>query len=61
MTTLTNYRAMLKAAGSRFSSEEIDKMSEDDAARVMNYARKEHPELMRQTVEEKPWFVRLLD
>ena len=41
-------------------STDPNKMSEDDAARVMNYARKEHPELIRQTVEEKPWFVKAM-
>ena len=41
-------------------STDPNKMNEDDAARVMNYARKEHPELMRQTVEEKPWFVKAM-
>jgi hypothetical protein len=41
-------------------STDPNKMSEDDAARVMNYARKEHPEVMRQTVEEKPWFVKAM-
>lgn len=41
-------------------SADPNKMSEDDAARVMNYARKEHPELIRQTVEEKPWFVKAM-
>jgi hypothetical protein len=41
-------------------STDPNKMSEDDAARVMNYARKEHPEVMRQAVEEKPWFVKAL-
>jgi hypothetical protein len=35
-------------------------MSNDDAARVLNYARTEHPELMRQTVVEKPWFVKAM-
>lgn len=35
-------------------------MSNDDAAKVLNYARTEHPELMRQTVAEKPWFVKAL-
>jgi hypothetical protein len=35
-------------------------MSDDDAAKVMNYARNEHPELIRQTVAEKPWFVKAL-
>jgi hypothetical protein len=42
------------------SSTDPNKMSEDDAARVMNYARKENPEALRQTVEEKPWFVKAL-
>jgi hypothetical protein len=41
-------------------STDPNKMSEDDAARVMNYARKEHPEVMRQAVEEKPWFVKAM-
>lgn len=36
------------------------KMSDDDAARVMNYARREKPEVLRQTVEEKPWFVKAM-
>ncbi len=35
-------------------------MSEDDAARVMNYARREKPEALRQVVEEKPWFVKAM-
>lgn len=35
-------------------------MSADDTARVMNYARKEQPEVLRQTVEEKPWFVKAM-
>jgi hypothetical protein len=42
------------------SSTDPKKMSEDDAARVMNYARKENPDALRQTVEEKPWFVKAL-
>jgi hypothetical protein len=41
-------------------STDPNKMSEDDAARVMNYARKEHPEIMQQTVQEKPWFVKAM-
>jgi len=41
-------------------STDPNKMSEEDAARVMNYARKEHPEVIRQAVEEKPWFVKAL-
>ncbi|MEP6699451.1 MAG: hypothetical protein ABJB09_06940 [Verrucomicrobiota bacterium] len=35
-------------------------MSDNDAAKVMDYTRKEHPELLRQTVEEKPWFVKAM-
>jgi len=35
-------------------------MSEDDAAKLMNYARKENPEALRQAVQEKPWFVKAL-
>ena len=35
-------------------------MSEDDAARLMNYARNEHPEALKKTVEEKPWFVKAM-
>ena len=42
------------------SSTDPNKMSEDDAARVMNYARKENPDALRQTVQEKPWFVKAL-
>ena len=41
-------------------STDPSKMSDDDAARVMNYARKEQPEVLRQTVEEKPWFVKAM-
>jgi len=42
------------------SSSDPRRMNEDDAARVMDYARKERPEALRQTVEEKPWFVKAL-
>lgn len=42
------------------SSTNPNEMSEDDAARLINYARKENPEVLRQTVEEKPWFVKAL-
>jgi len=41
-------------------STDPSQMSNEDAAKVMNYARNEHPELLRQTVAEKPWFVRAL-
>jgi hypothetical protein len=42
------------------SSTDPNKMSEDDAAKVMNYARKENPEVLQQTVQEKPWFVKAM-
>ncbi len=35
-------------------------MSSDDAAKLMNYARKENPDALRQTVQEKPWFMKAL-
>jgi len=35
-------------------------MSGDDAAKLMNYARKENPEALRQVVQEKPWFMKAL-
>ena len=42
------------------SSTDPNKMTEDDAARVMDYARKENPDALRQTVQEKPWFVKAM-
>jgi len=42
------------------SSTDPREMSHDDAARVMNYARKEQPEVLEQTVKEKPWFVKAM-
>lgn len=36
------------------------RMSADDAARLMNYARTEHPEVLQKTVQEKPWFVKAM-
>jgi hypothetical protein len=41
-------------------STDPSQMSNDDAAKVMNYVRSERPELIRQTVAEKPWFVKAL-
>jgi len=41
-------------------STDPDKMSEDDAARVINYARRERPEALQKVVEEKPWFVKAM-
>jgi hypothetical protein len=41
-------------------SSDPSRMSADDAARVMNYARTEQPEALKKTVEEKPWFVKAM-
>ena len=37
-----------------------NQMSADDAAKVMNYARKEQPQVLQRTVAEKPWFVKAM-
>ena len=37
-----------------------NQMSADDAAKLMNYARKEQPQVLQQTVAEKPWFVKAM-
>ena len=42
------------------SSTDPNQMSQDDAARVLDYARKENPDALRQTVQEKPWLVKAL-
>lgn len=36
------------------------RMDENDFTKVMNYARKERPDALRQTVQEKPWFVKAM-
>lgn len=35
-------------------------MSADEYARIANYARKQHPEVIREQVKEKPWFMKAL-
>ena len=35
-------------------------MDENDYARLANYTRRQHPEVMRQAVQEKPWFVKAM-
>ena len=35
-------------------------MDEEDYARLANYTRRQHPEVMRQAVQEKPWFVKAM-
>lgn len=34
------------------------RMSGDDAARLLNYVRQEHSELLRQTLSKQPWFIK---
>jgi hypothetical protein len=41
-------------------STDPNKMSPDDAAKLMNYARKEQPDALQQTFAEKPWFVKAM-
>jgi hypothetical protein len=41
-------------------STDPNQMSSEDAAKVMNYARKEQPQALRQAVAEKPWFVKAM-
>ncbi len=35
-------------------------MSADDYARAANYARREHPEVIQQTVAQQPWFMKAM-
>jgi hypothetical protein len=42
------------------ASTDPNKMSADDAARLMNYARTEQPEALKESVEEEPWFVKAM-
>jgi hypothetical protein len=42
------------------ASTDPSKMNADDAARLMNYARTQQPEVLKKTVEEKPWFVKAM-
>ena len=35
-------------------------MDPDDYARLMNYARRERPEAVQRTVQEKPWFLKAM-
>ena len=41
-------------------STDPNQMSASDATKLMNYARKENPQALQQTVAEKPWFVKAL-
>lgn len=42
------------------SSTDPSQMTQNDAAKVINYARKENPDALQQTVQEKPWFLKAL-
>ena len=41
-------------------STDPNRMSDDDAAKLMNYARKEQPAALQQTVAQKPWLVKAM-
>lgn len=41
-------------------STDPSKMSNDDATRVMNYARREQPQALQQVVQDKPWFLKAM-
>lgn len=41
-------------------STDPERLSEEEGARVMNYARREQPEVLQKTVEEKPWLVKAM-
>ena len=41
-------------------STDPQKMSDQDATRVIDYARKNNPDALRKTVAEKPWFVKAM-
>ena len=41
-------------------STDPNRMSADDAAKLMNYARKEQPAALQQTVAQKPWLVKAM-
>src|SRR4029453_4062977 len=41
-------------------STDPNQMSSEDAAKVMDYARKEQPQALRQAVAGKPWFVKAM-
>jgi hypothetical protein len=42
------------------SSTDPSQMTHDDATKVMNYARRENPDALQQTVQDKPWFLKAL-
>lgn len=48
------------AAKLGLSSTDPAQMSNDEAARVVNYARQEQPQALQQTVQDKPWFVKAM-
>ena len=35
-------------------------MSQDDATRLMNYARQQQPDALRQTVAQQPWLLKAM-
>lgn len=43
------------------SSADPAKMTSDDGARVLDYARRENPEALQKAIAEKPWFMKAMD
>ena len=43
-----------------FGSTDPSQMSADDAAKMMNYARKQEAQALQQAAAEKPWFVKAM-
>jgi len=41
-------------------STDPNQMSQDDAARLMNYARQQQPDALRQTVAQQPWLLKAM-
>jgi hypothetical protein len=61
--------SLLSALGGRQSSvasqlglgtTDPGRMSDQDAACLLDYVRREHPEALRKTVQEQPWFLKAL-
>jgi hypothetical protein len=54
----TDLGSLSRQIGLRSSNPQ--QMGADDYARLANYARHSHPEVMRQAVQEQPWFVKAM-
>lgn len=47
-------------AGKLSTGARPEEMDPDEYARTMNQVRREHPEVIQQTVQDKPWFVKAM-